>query len=457
MPLDEDSSARRHWKSASGSSLLLGALALLFATRSREEIQDAPPPPTPSYEVGPAPRELPASAAVVHDEQELKQLLARADGPRELQLQGGIYRGDLVIRRPVALYGDGRVVLEGSGHDTVVSIESDDVILENLSVRHSGRRQTTEDAAIRARGTNVRINHVAVTDSLFGITLGPCPRCVVENCRVRGLTGAPEQRGDGIKLWESNDAVVRHNVVDEVRDVVVWYSRRVVLDGNRVSHSRYGTHFMYAHDSVVRNSLVEHNTVGVFVMYSSRLQVEHNVLAGARGAAGMGIGFKESDGVLLSGNWLVANTTGLYLDRTPLSATKPVVFSDNVIALNDVAMGFLGAEAGLSFERNDFRANINLVNFDAEGQALQARFANNRWSDYAGYDLNRDGVGDVPFQVKQLSRELVDSTPALGLFQGTAAFELIDAVAHVVPVLSSRVLLSDATPMLSNPIAQRRN
>jgi nitrous oxidase accessory protein len=278
---------------------------------------------------------------------------------------------------------------------------------------------------------------------------------VVERCRVSGLAGDAELRGDGIKLWESSDSIVRGNLVEDARDVVVWYSRRVLLDGNTVRRGRYGTHFMYAHDSIVKNSLVEHNTVGIFVMYSSRLQVLHNVLAGARGAAGMGIGFKESDGVVLDGNWVVANTTGLYLDRTPLSATKPVEFSHNVIALNDVAMGFLGAEAGLSFRDNDFHENISLVNFEAEGQPLRAQFAHNRWSDYAGYDLNHDGVGDVPFQVKQLSRELIDSTPSLSLFQGTAAFTLIDAVARAVPVLSSRVLLSDATPAMSALSAAR--
>lgn len=436
--------------------IALLAVAVLAAAWPREELHASPPKP-PSQRTGPHPRALSPSGVSVGSAAELVRLVAQADGPREIELRAGTYRGDLSITRPVTLRGDGGAVLEGSGHGTVVSIESDDVTLENLAVRRSGRRQTTEDAGIRAKGARVRISHVAVDDALFGISLGPCPSCVVEHCRVRGLTGDPELRGDGIKLWESSDSIVRGNVVEGARDVVVWYSRRVLLDGNTVRHSRYGTHFMYAHDSIVKNSLIEHNTVGIFVMYSSRLQVEHNVLAGARGAAGMGIGFKESDGVVLTGNWLVANTTGLYLDRTPLSPSKPVVFAENVVALNDVAMGFLGTEAGLTFERNDFHENLALVNFDAEGQPLEARFAHNRWSEYAGYDLNHDGVGDVPFQVKQLSRELVDEMPVLGLFEGTAAFGLIDAVARAVPVLSSRVLLSDPTPAMSSSSLGRHN
>jgi nitrous oxidase accessory protein len=429
--------------------LLLASVATLALAWPRDVLRAAVPTSVSGL-LGPKPRASRAGATLVTSQSELERVVGLADGPRELELRG-VFRGDLVIRRPVALRGDQNTVLEGSGRGTVVDIQSDDVTLENVTVRHSGRRQTDEDAAVRAKGRRVHIADIIVEDALFGITLGPCPSCSVERCRVRGLAGDPELRGDGIKLWESSDSVVRDNLVEGARDVVVWYSRHVLLEGNTVRHSRYGTHFMYAHDSIVRNSHVEQNTVGIFVMYSSRLRVEGNVLAGAHGAAGMGIGFKESDGVVLNDNWLVANTTGVYLDRTPLSASKPVVFSRNTIALNDVAMGFLGAEAGLTFEDNDFRENTALVSFDTEGQPLEARFSRNRWSEYAGYDLDHDGVGDVPFQVRQLSRELVDSTPALSLFQGTAAFNLIDAVARAVPVLSSRVLLSDATPAMSAP------
>ncbi len=433
------------------------ALAFLTATAAiwpKDVLHDAPPATGARGVPGPQPRSS-VGGRLVTSRSELEQLIADPQGPRELVLRDGVYQGDLTIRRPLTLRGQGGAVIEGSGRGTVVDIVSDGVTLENLTVRHSGRRRTDEDAAVRAKGEGVRLADLAVRDSLFGITLGPCPRCVVERCSVIGLPGDSELRGDGIKLWESSDSIVRDNFVEGARDVVVWYSRRVLLEHNTVRGSRYGTHFMYAHDSIVRSSRIEQNTVGIFVMYSSRLHVENNVLAGAHGPAGMGIGFKESDGVALDGNWVVANTTGVYLDRTPLSASKPVVFSRNVLALNDVALGFLGAEAGLSFDANEFRENTSLVSFDPEGPALSARFVHNRWSEYAGYDLDGDGTGDVPFQVKQLSRELVDSTPTLSLFQGTVAFGLLDTVARAVPVLSSRVLLEDPSPAFSAPAKRR--
>ena len=127
-----------------------------------------------------------------------------------------------------------------------------------------------------------------------------------------------------------------------------------------------------------------------------------------------------------------------------------------MIALNEVALGFLGSEAGLTFEDNDFHQNVALVDFDAEGEPLRARFAHNHWTEYAGYDLNADYMGDVPFELKQLSRELGDAAPSLKLFQGTVAFGMIDAIAHIVPVLSSRILLRDSEPRVSSPLTVTR-
>jgi len=232
--------------------------------------------------------------------------------------------------------------------------------------------------------------------------------------------------------------------------VVVWYSRRVLLERNTVRNSRYGTHFMYAHDSVVRDSHVEHNVVGIFVMYSSRLQVQHNVLSGARGAAGMGLGFKESDAIEVHGNWLVANSTGCYLDETPRSENATVHFTGNTLSLNDVGLRLHGVRAGLEFAENDFGSNIVAVEVEGGGDALSASFRNNHYADYAGYDLDGDGIGDVAFQAKRLSTDLVQAHPSLALFRGTVGMSLMLTIAEAMPVFASRLLLSDAAPAISS-------
>jgi len=398
---------------------------------------------------GPIAQRIPPGAVVARDSAELKTLLADAAGPSEIWLRAARYDGDFVISRRVSLHGERGAELVGTGQGTVLRILADEASVDNLLITRSGQRHTAEDAGIQAKGRGIQIRHVRVQESLFGISLGPCPGCVLEHSEVQGPREDVPLKGDGIKLWESNDAVVRQCLVEHVRDVVVWYSRRVQLEGNTVRHSRYGSHFMYAHDAIVRDNHIESNVVGIFVMYSARLQLHNNVLAGARGAAGVGIGFKESDAIEAHGNWIVANTTGVYLDETPRSEGVPVRFAGNHFALNDVALRFHGVRAPLEFTANAFEHNVTLVDVEGGGDALAAKLERNHFSDYAGYDLDHDGLGDVAYQVKRLSGDWVSAHPTLAFFHGTAAMSLLDAVATAVPVFASRLLIEDKTPRIS--------
>jgi nitrous oxidase accessory protein len=434
----------------------LAVLASAVATARADRVTArAAEPAAATPTAGPRARPVPAGAIVAQDEKALAALLADARGPGEIWLLPRSYHGDWVIRRPLSLRGAGGAELVGSGRGTVLSIEAPDVEVDNLTIRNSGHRHTQEDAAIKAKADRIRIRRVEVQDALFGISLGPCRECVVEQARVSGARGDSELRGDGLKLWEASGSVIRDCQVEDSRDVVVWYSRNVLLERNRVTRSRYGSHFMYAHDSIVRDSRLDHNVVGIFVMYSARLRAENNVLAGARGPAGVGIGFKESDSVKLAGNWLVANTTGVYLDRTPRSPETPVRFERNVVALNDVGLRFHSSERGVEFIGNDFQRNGEVLQVEGGGDALGVRFSGNYWSDYAGFDLGKDGTGDVPHEVKRLSSDLYEQRPALRLFDGSLAMGLVDAVARAVPVLSIEKLLVDEAPRMT-PIGGTR-
>lgn len=386
--------------------------------------------------------------------EELGKWLARADGPVRIWLGKRVYEGDFVVHRAVTIRGAQGATLRGTGRGTVLRVEADGAIIENMRVEHSGRRLTTEDSAIKLKGRGIRVSQVAVSDSLFGIVSESCRGCTIERSHVMGLGREEPLQGDGIKLWDSNDSVVRSCFVEESRDVVVWYSRRVTIEHNTFEAGRYGSHFMYANDSVVRGNRIVNNVVGIFVMYSARLRVEGNLLAAARGAAGVGAGFKDSDGVVVTGNAMVANTTGAYLDGTPRDQSLPVQFRGNRFALNDVGVRLHGANEGLSFTCNVFQRNAVSAEVEGGGDALATTFLGNRWYDYVGYDLDHDGTGDVAYEVKKLSGEMTDAHPDVRFFEGTFAMGFVDAIARAVPVLASRLLLVDPKPLVSGACHQ---
>ena len=39
------------------------------------------------------------------------------------------------------------------------------------------------------------------------------------------------------------------------------------------------------------------------------------------------------------------------------------------------------------------------------------KFENNHWSEYTGYDLDKDGVGDIPYRPVKLFSYIVNRTP----------------------------------------------
>lgn len=422
---------------ALGLAALLATLGLSRGTSSASE---------KAVERGPIDLVPPPGAVFAFDEAHLVQLVAA--GPSEIWLSSKTYRTALEIKRTVTLRGMRGATIQGPGRGTVVRVEADRVILDNLVVRGSGQNFVGEDAGIRAKGEGVVVRHVSSEDNLFGVAFESCARCLLEDSFVRGPDTHLSLRGDGVKLWEAHDSIVRRNHVERVRDMVVWYSRRVLCEDNEVVHSRYGTHFMYAHDGVARRSRLLDDVVGVFVMYSSRLHVEDNVLGGAHGAAGVGLGFKESDGVFVANNAIVGNTAGIYLDRTPRDPREKVLFRDNLVGVNELALRVHGAAEGITFTHNVFQHNADLVEVDGNNDAQKLDFHENEWSDYGGYDLNGDGFGDVPFEWDRASTGVVSESPSVRFFHGTVALGLVDAVAKAFPLLAKRPLLVDPKPAM---------
>ena len=165
---------------------------------------------------------------------------------------------------------------------------------------------------------------------IVGVLVEKANRASILNNLVEGPDEGPlGLRGDGIRLWETRDSEVRGNRVIGSRDMVIWYSSNNRLIDNTVVRSRYGTHFMYSHDNVVRGNRYIDNVVGIFIMYSRNLELRENLLARSSGPGGMGLGIKESGNLTVSDNAFIANTKGVYMDTTPLEPADFNTFENN--------------------------------------------------------------------------------------------------------------------------------
>jgi len=393
-----------------------------------------------------------AVPAVASGATDLQSLIDSAAPGTVVTVPAGTYIGGIVIDKPITLVGEGAAVVDGGGTGTVISVEADDVTIKGIAIRGSGISLNLENAGVSVRGSRFVIEDTVISDTLFGIYLRESRHSIVRNNRISGKDLPPERRGDAIRLWESDHTTVTGNTVERGRDVVLWYSEGLELRDNVIRDGRYGLHFMYSDDATVEgNSLID-NSVGAFLMYSRRLVLIDNEMRGNDGPSGYGVGLKDMDGVEAHGNRFVGNRVGIYLDNSPWSREVEQHFTSNLIAYNDVGVLFLPSVKRNVFTANTFVDNREQVGVKGSGVLRENTWTvdgvGNYWSDFAGYDADGDGIGDIAYRIEDLFGSLTDRHPELLLLSGTPSARLVDAAAKAFPSLKPDPKVVDSAPLI---------
>jgi len=409
--------------------------ALLIAAGG--EAAEPDPPPRP-----PACRELESGA-------DLGQELRALPGGGALCLAPGAYDGPLRIGSRRTIWGPRSAVIRSRGEGTTVELAGEGAALLGVSVDGSGGRFDLLDAAVAVRADDARVEGIEVRNALFGLLAEQASRVVLRGNRIVGDPASPlGMRGDGVRIWEVRQSRIEHNQLEDSRDMVVWYASGNRIAGNSVARGRYGTHLMYSHDNELEDNRYDSNVVGVFIMYSRNVVLRRNQLLRSSGAAGMGIGLKESGNILAEANLFAGNQVCVYTDTSPLSLDETNRFEGNWFRSCGTAVVFHGGAERNQFMGNSFRDNAAHVRVEGRGDAQQASWRGNDFDDYAGYDLDGDGVGDLPYELRSLSGDLTGRHPSLAFFQGAPAMTLVELVGRVVPLFRPTTLLIDSEPRM---------
>jgi len=386
----------------------------------------------------------------------LQEAIAAAPPGATLEVRGGVHYGPIRIDKPLTLIGVDSPVLDGQGQGTVLWITAPGVTVRGFVIRRSGRSLTHEDAGIRAEGApGVILEDNRLEDVLFGIYLKDSPGARIRNNRIRGLDVPEAERGDAIRLWYSSDAYIEGNETERGRDVIIWFSDRSVLRDNRFRGGRYGIHYMYCKESLAEGNILEGNYVGIYMMYSRGGVFRRNRFLHHRGPSGYGMAFKDSDDIRVEGNLFLDNTAAIFLDNTPREEGSPVRFERNIIAYNGIGVLALPMVRGVVFRENGFWENEQQAATPGEGNLMASDWRGNFWSDYAGFDADGDGIGDVPYRSRRVFEALVDQVPLLRLFWGTPAMQALESAALLVPFFEPQVRLEDPAPRIRPPARAR--
>lgn len=368
-----------------------------------------------------------------------------------LKLPKGVYKGSITINKPLTIIGkeDG-VIIDGEQEGTVITVTSPFVTLKNLIVQGSGERHDRLDAAIKmSNSRQSEISDCTIRDSLFGIDISMTNNSIISNNYITSKDLPLGLRGDGLRLWYSNDNIVSKNRIIKSRDMVVWYSHGNQILDNYGEQNRYSLHFMYAGKNIVKNNNYKLNSVGIFFMYSQDTIAQGNTIQSSLGATGMGIGLKDVSNFTLKDNTIIYCAQGLYIDRSPFEPDTNNWIEDNKILYNAEAMHFHSISENNIIKGNKILGNIeDIVNDSRGSKTNENEIVGNFWDNYEGFDKNNDNIGDTPHKVYQYADQLWVYNKDVKFFYGSPVISLLNFLSKLAPFSQPIFLMEDKKPKL---------
>jgi nitrous oxidase accessory protein len=377
--------------------------------------------------------------------------VAAAHAGDSIIVHGGRYvEPVIVVDKPIVIVGVDRPVLDGAGRHGLLLVKADDVTIRGLVLENVGTSFVEDRAAIRVehvRGCLIHDNRIE--NAFFGIYLANVTDCRITANTIRAHATRETEAGNGIHLWTSRRVTIADNRVSGHRDGIYF---EFVHDSDiRANEStgnlRYGLHFMYSDDCRYADNRFSANGSGVAVMYTKRVTMTGNRFENNWGAAAYGLLLKEIADARLEHNVFHGNTTGLVADGANRLAAE-----DNEFSNNGWAVRLDASTDGGRFTRNVFSGNT--FDVTTNSRAPSTVFAGNSWDAYRGYDLDHDGVGDVPHHPVRLFSVIVEHHPPAMILMRGAFVELLDAAERVLPSLTPEAF-ADSTPIMRRPAARK--
>jgi nitrous oxidase accessory protein len=384
-----------------------------------------------------------ATASLTPESGPLGRRIAAAPSFARIVVPAGVYREPtILITKPVELVAAPGAILDGEGVRTVLLVQADDVTITGFTIRNTGASQVEERAGIKVSGASrcrIERNHLHAT--AFGVYLEKTSGCVVRGNTLSGTGASQSHNGNGIHAWSSVDVTVSENEIGSHRDGVYFefVTRGHVTRNRSMNNTRYGLHFMFSNDCEYAENTYRQNGNGVAVMYSARVAMRHNVFERNLGGAAYGLLLKDINESTIAGNRFTTNSVGLHLEGANRNR-----ITENTFSQNGVALRMLANAQDNTLEGNDFASNT----FDVatNSRSSHSTLRGNFWDRYRGYDLDRDGVGDVPHAPVTLFGLVVEQTPAVLVLSRSPFVGLLDLAERAFPSLTPA--LRDESPRL---------
>jgi len=369
-----------------------------------------------------------------------------APGDRIVVTAGTYREPPILVDRPMTIEGEGRPRIEATAPATLIRVTADDVTLRGLVLADVPASHVEDRAAVRFEHVRRCVaDRLEISRAPFGLYLSESSECRLTGNVVHGAGAGARPLGNAIHLWSTTHTTVTDNVVTDHRDGLYFefVQDTTIARNTSTRNARYGLHFMFSHRCVYTDNTFRRNGAGVAVMYTREVTMTRNVFDDNRGPSAYGLLLKDISDSRLEANHFGDNTVGLLIEGGGRLAVVANRFTGNGWAVKLMANSSDDRLEGNVFERNAFDLATN-------SRSTAATVTGNWWDRYRGYDLDRDGRGDVPFRPVRLFSLIVASHPPAIIVMRSAFVDLLDAAERALPVLTPETLV-DVRPLMGVP------
>ncbi len=350
---------------------------------------------------------------------------------------------NLTINKPLSIIGENFPVLDGQFQSEIITVKSSGVHIEGLQLENVPQTSMIDWAGIKVvESSNVVIKGNRFRNCYFGIYLSATNNSVVTENEIFGIPKEEQTTGNGIHAWKCDSLLINGNKVMGHRDGIYFefVTNSSVSQNYTTKNIRYGLHFMFSHNDSYEYNTFEDNGAGVAVMYTRKVLMRYNLFINNWGPSAYGILLKDISESQIEHNLFNSNTVGIYMDGCSRSILTKNAFSRNGIALRLLA----NCDQNTLIENNFIS---NTFDMGTSGNTNYNTITNNYWDKYEGYDLDRNGVGDVPFRPVSLFAVLIERVPqAMMIFRSFTA-SLLERIEKIIPGITPDRLMDKEPKM----------
>lgn len=371
-----------------------------------------------------------------------------------IRLSKGIYKGNIVINKPISILAkeDG-VIIEGLENGNVITIKSPHVKLEGLIITKSGRRADLMDSAVFINNAqHIAIENCTIKDSLFGIFMDNVRSSMILNNTISSIDENIGLRGDGLRLWFSHNNTIKNNKFIKSRDIVLMRSNDNTIVNNYMQECRYALFIQHGKNNQIQNNTIKESAVGVMLEGSMDTNITDNTIAGHHGAqTSLGILLKGASNIHVEKNSLGECNQALYIDNSPKMRETKNWILDNKIMYSTRGLNFKNHSIKNVIKNNELFGNMdNIMTDNRSGRTNENEIEGNYWDDYEGFDINKDNIGDSSYKKFLYLDQLWVDNPELLFFYGSPILSMLNFLLKLAPFMEPIFLIEDKKPIFLN-------